>query len=139
MTEYYSIVFSGLSAGKIDYFIKEILRIRTDNIIGSHFYSDCSGDYEFSDNMDLCWYFSENNTANIFVKTIKFNHTYNNVVCVITSDGNDIEVDCSIAESDFDETSIHELSEWLKSLYYDGIITSAEICHDAENNSLFKI
>lgn len=139
ITEYYSIVFSGISARKIDYFIKEILRIKADNIISSHFYSEISGDYEFSDNMDLCGYFSENNTASIFMKTIKFNHTYNDAVCVITSDSNDIEIDCSIAESDFDETSIPELSKWLKSLCADGIITGAEICHDAENNPLFKI
>ncbi|MCM1507305.1 MAG: hypothetical protein NC177_09260 [Ruminococcus flavefaciens] len=139
MTEYYSIVFSGVSAEKIDYFIKEVLRIRIYNIIGSHFYSDCLGDYEFSDDMDLCGYFSENNTANIFAKTVEFNRTYNNVVCVITSDSNDIEVDCSIAESDFAETSVHELAEWLKSLRADGIITGAEICYDAENNPLFEI
>lgn len=139
MTEYYSVVFSGVTAGRIDYFIKEVLCIKADNIISSHFYSDISGDYEFSDNMDLCVYFSGNNTANIFVKNIKFNRTYNNVVCVITSDSNDIEIDCSIAESDFDEIYLTELSEWLKNLCADGIITGAEICHDAENIPLFEI
>lgn len=139
MEEYYSIVFSGISAVKIDYFIKEVLRIKAENIISSHFYSDVSGDYEYSDNMDLCGYFSVSNTADIFMKTIKFNHTYNNIVCVITSDSNDIEIDCSIAESDFNETSISELSEWIKNLCADGIITGAEICHDAENIPLFEI
>lgn len=139
MTEYYSVVFSGVTAGRIDCFIKEVLCIKADIVISSHFYSDVSGDYEYSDNMNLCGYFSGNNTANIFVKTIKFDRTYNNVVCVITSDGSDIEIDCSIAESDFDEIYLTELSEWLKNLCADRIITGAEICHDAENIPLFEI
>ncbi|MDE6424776.1 MAG: hypothetical protein K2K89_01360 [Ruminococcus sp.] len=137
--EYYDIIFNGISSTNINRFIKEILDIKQDNIISSHFWSKESGDYEFLDNMDLCEYFSKNNTADIFAETIRLNCIYNKVVCVITSDDNDIEVDCNIAETDFDEADISELAKWLRGLCSESIITNAKICYDAENSPLFEL
>lgn len=137
--EYYDIIFSGIHVRKIGFFIREIFDIKQDNIISSHFWSEDSGDYEFSDTLDLEKYFSENNTADIFSEKVRLNRIYNNVVLVITSDVNDIEVECNISETDFDRSDISGLSVWLEWLYYENIITHAKICSDMENNPLAEI
>lgn len=139
MTEYYDIVFSGISSENINRFIKEIINIKQANIISSHFFSESSGDYEFSDDMDLNEYFSGNNTASIFSETITLNCTYNKAVCIITSDAESVDVDCSIPETDFDISDITELTEWLENLCREKIISYAEISSGAENAPLFKI
>lgn len=138
MTEYYDIVFSGISSANINRFIKEILNIKQDNIISSHFWSEESGDYEFSDDMELNEYFSGNNTASIFTETITLNCTYNKAVCVISSDAESVDIDCSISENDFDISNIAELTEWLENLCSEKIISYAEISSSAENTPLFK-
>ena len=138
MTEYYDIVFSGISSANINRFIKEILNIKQDNIISSHFWSEESGDYEFSDDMELNEYFSGNNTASIFTETITLNCIYNKVVCIITSDTENIDVECNISENDFYISDIMKLTEWLENLCNEKIISYAEICSSAENTPLFK-
>ncbi|MDE5557531.1 MAG: hypothetical protein K2J32_07530 [Ruminococcus sp.] len=138
MTEYYDIVFSGISSANINRFIKEILNIKQESIISSHFFSEISGDYEFSDDMNLNEYFSGSNTASIFSETITLNCTYNKAVCVISSDAESVDVDCSISENDFDISDIAELTEWLENLCSEKIISYAEISSSAENTPLFK-
>lgn len=138
MTEYYDIVFSGISFANINRFIKEILNIKQDNIISSHFWSEESGDYEFSDDMELNEYFSGNNTASIFTETITLNRTYNKVVCVITSDTENVDIECNISENDFDISDIMKLKEWLENLCNEKIISYAEISSSAESKPLFK-
>lgn len=137
--EYYDIIFSGIPVRKIGFFIREILDIKQDNIISSHFWSEDSGDYEFYDDMDLNEYFSRNNTASIFSETIILNCTYNKAVCVISSDAESVDVDCSIPETDFDRSDITELTEWLERLCSENIITHAKICYDMENSPLAEI
>ncbi|MBD5160129.1 MAG: hypothetical protein HDT23_07820 [Ruminococcus sp.] len=136
--EYYDIVFKGISSGNVNYFIKEILNIKQDNIISSHCWSEDSGDYEFSDDMKLNEYFSGNNTASIFTETITLNCTYNKVVCIITSDIENIDIECNISENDFDISDIIKLKEWLENLCSEKIISYAEISSSAENKPLFK-
>ena len=138
MTEYYDIIFSGISSANINRFIKEILNIKQESIISSHFFSEISGDYEFSDDMNLNEYFSGSNTASIFSETITLNCTYNKAVCVISSDAESVDVDCSISENDFDISNITELTEWLENLCSEKIISYAEISSSAENTPLFK-
>ncbi|MDE6781061.1 MAG: hypothetical protein K2J40_06350 [Ruminococcus sp.] len=137
--EYYDIIFSGIPVRKIGFFIREILDIKQDNIIISHFWSEDSGDYEFSDDMDLNEYFSGNNTASIFSETITLNCTYNKAVCVISSDAESVDIECSISENDFDISDITELTEWLERLCSGNIITHAKICYDMENSPLAEI
>ena len=54
-------------------------------------------------------YFSQCNTANIFVKQIKLDQYYNNALCIISSDDKDAEISCTISEKDFAE-KIEEIS-----------------------------
>ena len=136
--EYYDIVFKGISSENVNYFIKEIIRIKQDNIISSHFWSEDLGDYEFSDDIELNEYFSGNNTASIFTETITLNRTYNKVVCVITSDTENVDIECNISENDFDISDIMKLKEWLENLCNKKIISYAEISSSAENTPLFK-
>lgn len=137
--EYIDIVFKGVSTKLLNDFIKSELDIRKNNIINSHFYSEDLGDFEYTEEIDLEKYFSQCNTANIFVKQIKLNQYYNNVLCIISSDDKDAEISCTISEKDFDKDCINELIEWINSLCQKGIITAAQVCSDLENECIINI
>ncbi|MDE6036391.1 MAG: hypothetical protein K2G36_10865, partial [Ruminococcus sp.] len=57
---------------------------------------------------------------------------------IITSDTENIDVECNISENDFDISDITNLTEWLENLCSEKIISYAEISSSAENKPLFK-
>lgn len=130
---YYGIKFHGISHENINLFIREILDIKQNNILNSHFYTDDLGDFEYSDKTDLSAVCQGSFAAVMNVARLSFHRIYHNVLCLILNDDSGyLTVECSIAESDFVETEIPNLKKWFVKLCDEQFISSAEIFDDYE-------
>lgn len=115
--EYVDIIFGGINKKEIDNLIKNNFKVCSDKIIRSHFYTEENGDFEYSDEIDINRYFSEERTCSIFVFDLYLNKKYNKVLIIITSDKSDTEVTLNISTDQFEDGGIELLRDYLKSSY----------------------
>lgn len=115
--EYVDIIFSGINKKQIDNLIKNNFKVCRDKIIRSHFYTEENGDFEYSDEIDMKQYFTEERTCNIFVSDLYLNKKYSKVLIIITSDKTDTEVTLNISTDQLEDGGIELLREYLKSSF----------------------
>ena len=82
---YYGIKFHGISHENINLFIREILDIKQNNILNSHFYTDDLGDFVYSDKTDLSAVCQGSFAAVMNVKMLSFHRIYHNVLCLASA------------------------------------------------------
>lgn len=112
--EYVDIIFSGINKKDIDNLIKNKFKICRDKIIRSHFYTEENGDFEYSEEIDLEKYFTEERTCNMFISILQLNKAYSNVLMIITSDKTDTDVTLNISTDQFESGGIELLRDYLK-------------------------
>lgn len=115
--EYVDIIFSGINKKEIDNLIKNNFKVCRDKIIRSHFYTKETGDFEYSDEIDMKQYFNEERTCNIFVSDLYLNKKYNKVLIIITSDKSNAEITLNISTDQFKDDGIELLRDYLKSSF----------------------
>lgn len=115
--EYVDITFNGIEKKNINCFIKNVMDINCSKVIRSHFYTDEYGDFEYNDEIDLNEYFSDSRTCNIFLSSLKLDREYDNVLVIITSDVNDIDITVNIGYEQFDFSEMKKLTKCLELLF----------------------
>ena len=129
--QYYGIMFKGIVRSNINCFIKEILGIKQINVSNSNFHTDDLGDFEYSDQIDLSEICNGSFVAVMNVSELLFHRPYQNVLCLILNDDNDLlTVECSIADMDFPEIEISDLKKWCIRLCDEKYISNADIFDD---------
>ena len=112
--EYYDIVFEGLSSDRIDSFISNELNINKTNIINSHFHSPYCGALEFNENIVLKELFSYPNTGNMHIAFLQLDKQYTDIMLIISSDENDIEITLNIEQTQFTDSDFNNIKAVFK-------------------------
>ena len=74
--EYYTITLDGIPVRMLGEFLRETLGMSAEKIENSHFYAVGSGDFTYSDALDLDAYFAERHSATLHIKKIRFDREY---------------------------------------------------------------
>ena len=131
--EYYSVTLRGIRNAQINHVIKEILHIRQADMLNSILYAEDIGNYQYTDETDLCACCTGAFTAVFHAKQAVFHRPYERVLCMIErNDYGTLDLECSIAAQDFPASEIPALNAWLSKLHDEHIITDAEIAEDYE-------
>ena len=124
------IIFNGIKSSEMNSFVKDILKIKQEELINSHLYTESQGDFEYSDDFNLNEYCSATKPAPacLYVKRLRIVHVFYEVIVFIYSDS----VECSFYENMYHKEWTNEIAAWLKELCSKGIIESASIGYEYE-------
>lgn len=128
--EYIDIIFDGVKSSEMNRLIKDILQIKQAELINSHIYTESQGDFEYSDDLDLNDIFSrKNSNCGLYVKRLKIVHVFYEVVVVIYPG----YVECEFSEDLYHVGWTKEIADWLNELCSKGIIESASIGYEYDD------
>ncbi|HAG14198.1 MAG TPA: hypothetical protein DCG49_10105 [Ruminococcus sp.] len=136
--EYYTVTLDGIPVRMLGGFLRETLGMSAEKIENSHFYAVGSGDFTYSDALDLDAYFAERHSATMHIKKIRFDREYREGTCLIYSDGSKAQLECDIEEADFDLKKLPELQEWLRTQVREWVAEYASISYTFDNGMLFE-
>ena len=137
--EYYTIRFDGIPVQRIAVFLRYTLGLREDQLLHSDFYSEQTGDFRYTDALDLQSFFAVRSRASFHLRTIRLDRAYSDAVCLIYSDGNQAELECDIAQEHFDPEKLPDLQAWLTAQLHDETAEYASISFTFDNEPLFEI
>ncbi len=136
--EYYTITLDGIPVRLLGGFLRDTLGMCGETVVRSHFYSAESGDFTYTDALDLDAYFAERRSATVHMKTIRFDRAYRDGTCLIYAYGSKAQLECDIEERDFDTKKMPELQAWLKEQIHDYNAEYACISYTFDNKRLFE-
>ena len=137
--EYVDIIIEGMGKEHINLLVKNVMGIDHSKVIRSHFYTDEYGDFEYNDEIDLNEYFSENRTCNVFLSSLKMDRTYKNVLIIITSDMNDINITVNIEYEQFRISVKEEFIKYLKRLFHTFSMKGISVINSYDNEPFIII
>lgn len=137
--EYIDIVFKGMEKKYINCFVKSVLEINYSKVIRSHFYTSECGDFEYNDELDLNEYFSYSSTCNFFLSSVKLDKEYDNVLLIITSDKEDIDITINIENEQFNFSLIKKFITILEWLFLTFSLKSITVINTFDDNPFIVI
>ena len=137
--EYVDITFNGIEKKYIDYFVKCVMNIDCSKIVNSHFYTNERGDFEYYDDIDLKEYFSDNRTCNILLSGLRFNTEYGNVLVIITSNEQDIDITVNIEYDRFMPSLTKKFITELEQLFFKFQLKCITVISTIDNNPILII
>jgi hypothetical protein len=139
--EYYDIVFEGLSSSYVDRLLKSDLKVSEKNVIHSHLYDREKGDMIFQEKYSLNDFFSYANTGTILVSNMFLDKIYNDVLILIVSDENDVEVTLNVSVDQINIKGNKQLYSALRKILINNDLKCVYICEENEvkNHALIYI
>lgn len=131
--EYYDIVFEGLSCSNIDKLLKSDLKVSEKNVKHSHLYDKEKGDMIYQEKMSLNHFFSYANTGTIFVSNMFLDKIYNDVLILIVSDENDVEVTLNVSVDQINIKGNEQLYSALRKILINNDLKCVYICEENED------
>ena len=133
--EYYDIVFEGLSSSYVDRLLKSDLKVSEKNVIHSHLYDREKGDMIFQEKYSLNDFFSYANTGTILVSNMFLDKIYNDVLILIVSDENDVEVTLNVSVDQINIKGNKQLYSALRKILINNGLKCVYICEENEEKS----
>lgn len=133
--EYYDIVFEGLSSSYVDRLLKSDLKVSEKNVIHSHLYDREKGDMIFQEKYSLNDFFSYANTGTILVSNMFLDKIYNDVLILIVSDENDVEVTLNVSVDQINIKGNKQLYSALRKILINNGLKCVYICEENEVKS----
>ena len=134
--EYIDIIFDGVKSSEMNRLIKDILQIKQAEVIRSGFYTDSRGVFDYSDDLDFNDIFSrKNSNGSLYLKRLRIVHVFYEVVVIIYPG----YVECEFSEDLYHKGWTKEIAAWLQELCSKGIIESASIGYEYENEPFMVV
>mgnify|MGYP004649397993 FL=1 len=133
--EYYDIVFEGLSSSYVDRLLKSDLKVSEKNVIHSHLYDREKGDMIFQEKYSLNDFFSYANTGTILVSNMFLDKIYYDVLILIVSDENDVEVTLNVSVDQINIKGNEQLYSALRKILINNGLKCVYICEENEVKS----
>lgn len=133
--EYYDIVFEGLSSSYVDRLLKSDLKVSEKNVIHSHLYDREKGDMIFQEKYSLNDFFSYANTGTILVSNMFLDKIYNDVLILMVSDENDVEVTLNVSVDQINIKGNKQLYSALRKILINNDLKCVYICEENEVKS----
>ena len=131
--EYYDIVFEGLSGSNIDRLLKSDLKVSEKNIKHSHLYDKEKRDMIYQEKMSLNHFFLYANTGTILVSNIFLDKIYYDVLILIVSDENDVEVTLNVSVDQINIKGNEQLYSALRKILINNDLKCVYICEENED------
>ena len=136
--EYYTVLLRGIPAAKLTGFLRGTLGLRESAVIQSHFYTEESGEFSYSDALDLAALCTEGGSGTVYTESLCFDRAYRNVLCCMNTDGEAADLEFDIEEQDFDTVRLPEMQAWLFAQLHAKTAESVSISFTLDTAPLFE-
>lgn len=139
--EYYDVVFEGVAASDIDRLLKVEMNMSDINAVNSHLYDREKGDTAYCDSLQLGGFFSYANTGAILAGTLFLEKKYENVLILLSSDEDNVEVTLNISTDQLNISKNDMLYSFLKRIFKAYRLKCIYICDEygMKENAVFRI
>ena len=137
--EYFNIILGEIPFTELGNYLRETLGVRAETVKSSLFFNETDDTPVYADSFDLAGYLRNGKGFSLRVKAMQFDREYRDVTALIYPNNDEADIDCDIAERNFDKKNLPALQEWLTAQVQSGAAGYACINYTADTAPLFEI